>query len=248
MHDIGNTGTFFDRIDLEPSGKDALHLDLMAARNWMQIPNTYDQPRQDQRQRVLSFDIAPAYQHTIDSKTLVSINAFVRRDQATYYPSRNPLDDSPATLAQDRSLSNFGVHSDLAHIQGRNNWKAGLNATRTRLDEEFSLGITDPAYNSPYVSGGATGLQPNPAFLSSLLPYDLTRGGRLYQFRGKADINQLAVFGQDSVTLGELTLNFGLRFDRYNGLTDGNGVQPRGAFSYLFKPRRLPPHHGNAHE
>ena len=43
MHDIGNSGTFFDRIDFKPGGKDALHLDLLAARNWMQIPNTYDQ-------------------------------------------------------------------------------------------------------------------------------------------------------------------------------------------------------------
>jgi hypothetical protein len=44
------------------------------------------------------------------------------------------------------------------------------------------------------------------------------------------------VFGQDSITLGNLTLNFGVRFDRYNGLTNGDAVQPRGAFSYLFKP------------
>ena len=155
MHDIGNTGTLFDRVDFEPGGKDALHLDLMAARNWLQIPNTYDQPHQDQRQKVVSFNVAPGYQHTIDSKTLVSINAFVRRDQVNYYPSRDPLDDLPATLAQDRSLTNFGVHADLSHVQGRHNWKAGLNAMQTRLDEAFSLGITDPAYNAPYLSGRA---------------------------------------------------------------------------------------------
>ncbi len=243
MHDIGNTGTFFDRIDFEPGGKDALHLDLMAARNWMQIPNTYDQPRQDQRQKVVSFNVAPGYQHTIDSKTLVSVNAFVRRDQVNYYPSGDLLDDSPATLAQDRSLTNFGVHSDLSHVQGRHNWKAGVNAVQTRLDEKFSLGITDPAYNAPSLSDG----QPNPQFLSSLLPYDLTRGGRLYQFRGKANINQFAVFGQDTVTWGNLTLNFGVRFDRYNGLTDGNGVQPRAAFSYLFKPTKTVIRGGYSH-
>src|SRR5258708_32045491 len=88
MHDIGNTGTLFDRIDFEPGGKDAWHLNLMAARNWLRIPNTYDQPHQDQRQKVVSFNVAPGYQHTIDSKTLVSLNAFVRRDQVDYYPSR----------------------------------------------------------------------------------------------------------------------------------------------------------------
>jgi len=225
MHDIGNSGTFFERIDFKPGGRDALHLDLLAARNWMQIPNTYDQAGQDQREKVVSFNIAPGYQHVFDAKTLVNVNAYARRDRVRYYPSRDPLDDSPATLAQDRSLTNYGVHADLAHLQGRHHWKAGLNATQTRLNEAFSLGITDAAYNSPS----------NTAFLSSLLPYDLTRGGHLYQFSGKANINQVAVFAEDSMTVGDVTLNLGLRFDHYNGLTDGNGIQPRASFSYLFK-------------
>jgi len=243
MHDIGNTGTLFDRVDFEPDGKHALHLDLMAARNWLQIPNTYDQPHQDQRQKVVSFNVAPGYQHTIDSKTLLSINAFVRRDQVNYYASRNPLDDSPATLAQHRSLTNFGAHADLSHVQGRHTWKAGLNAMQTRLDEAFSLGITDPTYNAPYLRDG----QLNPKFLTSLLPYDLTRGGQSFQFRGKAGVNQFSAFLQDAITLGDLTLNLGVRFDRYEGLTSGNGLQPRGAFSYLFKPTKTVIRGGYSH-
>src|SRR5260370_38769062 len=39
MHDIGHTATFFARIELDPSGKHPLHLDLIAAPIWMQIPN-----------------------------------------------------------------------------------------------------------------------------------------------------------------------------------------------------------------
>ena len=84
----------------------------------MQVPNTYDQARQDQKQKVVSFNIAPGYQHTLDARTLVTVNAFFRRDRVHYYPSRNPLDDSPATLAQDRSLTNFGVHADLSRVAG----------------------------------------------------------------------------------------------------------------------------------
>ena len=243
MHDFGNMGTLFDRMDFERGPKDAWHLDLLAARNWLQIPNTYDQPRQDQKQKVVSFNIAPGYQHTIDSRTLVSISVFARRDQVNYSPSRDPLDDSPATLAQDRSLTNFGVHADLSQARGWHNWKIGLNAVETRLDEAFSLGITDPAYNAPYLSDGL----PNPRFLSSLMPYDLTRGGQLYQFRGKANIKQAAGFLQDSITLGDLTLNIGLRFDYYDGLTEGDGLEPRWAFSYLFKPTRTVIRGGYSH-
>jgi hypothetical protein len=51
IHAAGNNGTIFDRIDYQPGSKDAFHLNLFAARNWFQVPNTYDQPAQDQRQR-----------------------------------------------------------------------------------------------------------------------------------------------------------------------------------------------------
>src|SRR5205085_2855909 len=81
MHDIGNTGTMFDRVDFQPNGRQAFHLNLTAARNWLQVPNTYDQAHQDQRQKVLSFNIAPGYQQTIDSQTLFTVSAFFRRDQ-----------------------------------------------------------------------------------------------------------------------------------------------------------------------
>ena len=250
IHDIGNSGVFFNRLDFQPGGRNALHLNLMMARNWMQVPNTYDQPLQDQRQKVLSFNIAPGYQHTVDAHTLVSVNAYYRRDRVNYYPSRDPLHDSPATLQQDRSLSHSGIHTDVSRVQGRHNWKAGLNVARTTLDEQFSLGITDATYNAPCLSGGypvplskptdpvqcsGFGLQVNPDFLSGLARYDLTRGGKSYEFRGQATINQLAMFGQDSITLGNLTLNVGLRLDRYRGLTDGSGAQPRAAFSYMIK-------------
>ncbi len=257
MHDAGNTGTLFDRVDFQPSGRDSLHLDTMLARNWMQVPNTYDQPLQDQRQKVVSFNFAPGYQRTIDARTLFSATAFIRRDQVNYYPSRDPLNDSPATLAQDRSLTNLGVHMDLAHVQGRHDWKVGLNVAQTQLNEAFTLGVTDPGYNSPCLAPlptvtdpsqcSASGSTANPGFLSSLLPYDLSRGGQPYQFRGKATINQVALFGQDSITLGNLTLILGLRFDRYRGLTSGDGVQPRGAFSYLFKPTRTVIRGGYSH-
>jgi hypothetical protein len=250
VHDKGNTGTVFERVDFQPGGRDTLHLNWMAARNWLQVPNTYDQPRQDQRQKVVGFNIAPGYQHTLDAHRLFSVNAFFRRDEVDYYGSRDPLDDSPATLAQARALANMGVRADLSGAQGRHNWKAGLNASRTRLNEEFRLGITNAGYNAPCLPANdsvswvslrdpsecaAAGFSPNTNFLRGLLPYDLTRGGSFYEFRGGATIRQWAFFGQDSITLGALTVNMGLRWETYRGLTDGNGWQPRGAFSYLIR-------------
>ena len=39
FHDIGNNETIFDHFDFLPNGRDSLHLNLFAARNWIQIPN-----------------------------------------------------------------------------------------------------------------------------------------------------------------------------------------------------------------
>jgi hypothetical protein len=231
IHDVGNTGTFFDRIDFLPTAKDSFHLSVLGARNWLQIPNTYDQPRQDQRQKVVSYNIAPGYQRTISASALLTVNAFYRRDEVDYYPSRDVFDDRPATLEQHRSLENYGIHSDLSRVTGRHKLKAGVNATQTKLNEAFLLGITDPSYKVPCQdqSGNAACAAP---------PYDLTRGGVPYRFRGKATIAQVAWFGQDSITFGNLTLNIGIRYDYYNGLTRGGGPEPRAAFSYLFKPTK----------
>jgi hypothetical protein len=245
MHDAGNTATIFDRFDFQRGAKDAVHLNVMAARNWMQVPNTYDQARQDQRHKVISFNVAPGLEHSFDARTLATVNAFFRRDRVRYFPSRNPFDDSPATVAQDRSLSNLGIHASVSGAQGRHGWKAGLTATRTRLEEAFSLGITDPAYNAPCTGEAlamndpsqctAAGFQPNPDFVQALAAFDLSRGGRMYEFHGSAAIRQLALFGQHSMTLGDVTVTIGIRFDRYRGLTSGDAVQPRGAFSYLLR-------------
>jgi len=252
IHAIGNNGTIFDRFDYQPTGNDSFHLNLFGARNWFQVPNTYDQPDQDQRQRVLTYNIAPGYQHTFNAHTLFSVNAFLRRDRVNYYPSADPFADTPATLSQDRRLTNFGVKSDVSYSAGKHNLKIGTQLMQTRLAESFGLGITDPTFNAVCVGANGdpaglpnitdpnrcagVGLTPNPDLNPGLIPYDLTRGGRLFQFNGKANINEFAVYVQDSVTIGNLILSGGLRIDRYDGLTSATGVQPRVGFSYHVKP------------
>jgi len=79
------------------------------------------------------------------------------------------------------------------------------------------------------------GLTANPNLAPGLVPYDLTRGGSLFRFRATGNINQAAVYVQDSVTLGHWSLNGGLRVDRYDGLSSANGFEPRIGASYQIK-------------
>ncbi len=250
LHDHGNSESLFDRLDWQPNSADSLHLNLSAARSWFQTPNTFDSQAagQDQRSQIRSFNIAPGWTHLINPSTLLTLNPFIRFDRSQYFPSANLLSDLPATLSQSRYLTNVGFRSDIAYAHGIHNAKIGGSYWHTLLRESFNIAITDPAYNAVCLDSAgrpvtapqpvsedqcvASGDRPNPAFIPNLLPYDLTRGGQLYAFHGVADIKEAALYAQDSINLGRLTLNPGLRYDSYDGLSRGHQLQPRFGLAY----------------
>ena len=257
FHDIGNNGSIFDRFDWQPGPQDIVHLDLFAARNWFQVPNSYDQLTQDQKQRVMSWSIAPGYQHTFNAHTLLTVNAFVRHDQLNYYAEPGSFDDTPVTASQNRVLMNYGVKTDLAISHGHHDIKIGIQIQQTRLLENFQFAVTNADYNPvcldgagnplrlPGVTdpddcaGASMGAVPNPNLLPGIVPYDLTRGGSPFNFHGTHNVNQYAFYIQDTITLGHFTVDAGLRDDQYNGLTSSNGVQPRLGLSYLLPTKTV---------
>ena len=248
LHNQGNSASVFDRFDYNPTSKDTLHLNLFFARNRFQIANTYDQQNlgQDQSQRVKSVNIAPGYVHVFNSSTVLTVNPYYRNDQINYFPSANPFQDQTTTISQSRRLANAGVRGDVSYVKGINNIKVGGQIQRTFLNESFRFGLTDPGVNplcfdangtpvTGTVCGENTTLNEN--YLPGLLQYDLTRGGRLFAFNGRADIKQEAAYAQDSINFGKgLTLSLGVRYDNYRGLSKGHSIQPRLGVSYLFKP------------
>jgi hypothetical protein len=229
LHDIGNSETVFDRIDYQPRTADSLHLDLFAARSWYQIPNTFDQQAvgQDQRQKIVSFNIAPGWTHLFNQQTLLTANAYLRRDRVNYYPSADPFSDLPATLQQSRQLTNTGFRADLSYVKGRHNLKTGVDVKFTPLRESFLFGITDPT-NSVFQDA-------NGNFIPTLAPFDLTSGGTPFTFHGTTTIKQQAAYVQDTINLGRATFTVGVRGDNYDGLSQAAAIEPRAGFSYLVK-------------
>ena len=256
LHANGNAGNFIERLDWKATGKTSLQMNNSLSRSWFQTPNTFDQEAlgQNQRQTVVSFNIAPQVLHTFNNNAFDETNLWFRQDKIRYRPSENMFSDSPAYLQQARRLTNAGLRSELTYNKGRHNAIAGVEFKHTFLAEEFATGLTDPAYNSPCLTADGTpssdtqlsnpsqcsgaDLKPNPAFLPGLAGIDLTRGGSIYGFRGSTDIKQLALFGQDFVKLGNLTMDIGLRFDKYNGLARNHGLQPRTGLIYSAPPLR----------
>ncbi|MGA3136716.1 MAG: TonB-dependent receptor [Terracidiphilus sp.] len=212
----------------------------------------------DQRSKIGTINISPTYTRIIGNYSVFNLGAFVRRDAYNYYPSGNPLADlgpsnlQTSSISQYRTLTNSAVHSDFSHVKGINNIKIGAQYGQTFLNENDSLGVVDPTYNSPCLGidgnplpgysnqyqcpalGGASG--PNPSYLPVLAPYDLTRGGSYYNYTGHTDVKELALFIEDQVKAGNWLFNLGLREDVYSGLIDANQTEPRVGIAYNIKP------------
>jgi hypothetical protein len=113
-------------------------------------------------------------------------------------------------------------------------------------DQQQYVAAPAPGITNPSQCAGAfqanTAANPNapgsalyPDFNSTLLPYDLTRGGVLYDFNGHTDVKELGLYVRDNITKGNWSLNLGLRGDLYNGLSVARQAEPRVGVAYNIK-------------
>jgi hypothetical protein len=263
IHNKGNEENLFDRVDFNVSGADSIHTNFQYTRSWFQTPNTLDNlnvgvtdpvtgqplPAADQRALIKTFNVAPVWTRLISTTTLFTLGAFVRHDQFNYYPSGNVFADgtglipsgSSATLNQDRRLTNAGLRTDVSYVKGINNVKAGVTFQHTFLTENFNFGITDPNFLPSQTDANGNPCfntvtnQPIDAPCTQLFPFDLTRGGSLFPFRGHSDVKELALYLQDTITEGRWAFNLGVRGDVYRGIVHDWQPQPRVGVAYNVK-------------
>jgi Carboxypeptidase regulatory-like domain len=257
IHAKGNEENVFDRVDYQLSKADSIQLNLGFTRSWFQNPNSFDNVLHrgqtdpagnplsptDQRSQIRTFNIAPSWTRLLNNNAVFTLGGFVRHDQYNYYPSPNLFDDlSPIqqeSVAQDRKLTNSGLRTSLSYVKGAHNIKVGATYQQTFLNENDNLGIVDKGFIP-----SLTDVNGNPCFVSgvaldspcsNLVPFDLTRGGGLFSFRGHTDVKQLALYMQDQITKGDWSFSVGLRGDFYNGLTTHKEAEPRLGLAYNIK-------------
>jgi hypothetical protein len=276
FHDKGNEQNVFDRVDYAFTPADSVHLDFNYSRSWFQTPNSYDNlgvvnvvsggatstpffaalGDTDQHSKIGTINFSPTYTRIVNDNAVLNVGAFVRRDNYHYYPSENPLADlGPPTLqtssiAQERTLTNAAVHSDISYAKGIHTFKAGAQYGQTFLNEDDSLGVVEATYDAPCMDmngnplagfSGPTACNGvdslvNPNYNAILAPYDLTRGGSYYLYTGHTDVKELGLYAEDQIKAHNWLFNLGLREDLYNGLTRANQTQPRVGIAYNIKP------------
>ena len=274
MHDKGNEENVFDRVDYQFTSADSIHFNFGYTRSWFQNPNTYDQQfhtcsagficnsagqatnpltgallgQTDQRSKIGTFNIAPSWTHILNSAAVLTVGAFVRKDQFNYYPSADPFADfsqdlQAQTIAQDRRLTNAGLRGDISYVKGIHNIKAGFTFQHTFLTENDTLGTVDPGFLALFNQPGAPGTtcldsagNPTGPPCTILAPSDLTRGGTPLFFHGHTDVKEGALYVQDSITKGSWAFNVGIRGDFYRGFSKDAQAQPRVGIAYKIKP------------
>ncbi|PYR38946.1 MAG: hypothetical protein DMF90_01580 [Acidobacteria bacterium] len=132
-------------------------------------------------------------------------------------------------------------------VTGHHHVKVGGTISATKLDEHFTVGFTDPSFNSPCLDASGDPsrdtalrtvsqcqgvLSVNPGFNPDLLAFDLTRAGSPFVYSQAKTIKQQAAYLQDDIKAGNVTLKVGVRLDHYDGLTTATLVQPRAGVSY----------------
>jgi hypothetical protein len=263
MHAKGNEENLFDRADFKVSDKNAIQVNLGFTRSWFQTPNTWDQQLQectilsagcnggpyapgsvvlnpitglplgptDQRSQIRTFNVAPTITRLMSTNTVLTFGAWVRHDQYNYYPSNDPFSDlgplQDETVSQLRFLTNMGARVGYTHVKGIHNLDIGVTFQNTFLTENDDFGIVNPGLLPGCTSAACV----------TLVPYDLTMGGRLYGYRGHADVREEAFYVQDNIRKGPWSFNLGVRGDEYNGLDAvGRQLEPRLGIAYNLKP------------
>ena len=224
LHNGGNSARGFLRLDYQASDKDIFRVNFLIGQAQFQLANLRSQHANgmNQRQELADVSTAANWVRTVDATSTYEMNYSVRRSNSKLLPS---LGDTPVTAQQNRRLTTISLNHRYATVRGRHNLRAGLDLQRTPLSERFQFGITDREFNNPQSED----------FITTLLPYDLSRSGRLFRFDEKGTGGFYSGHIQDSIKLGDFHVSLGMRYDVYRFQVDQTLWQPRLGVSYHLK-------------
>lgn len=175
------------------------------------VPNELVQEAAGQRQdRTAEESLGQvSHQQIFSANTIAQLRFMGRDTAASLWSNANSI---PIAPEQERGFREFYSAASLVHTAGRHEIKTGLEAIWGRVRERTGYRIT------AYEIGGV-----------EVIDDDLPDR---FSFSARRNSNEQSAFLQDRIRFGRLTVNAGLRWDRYSFVVNENVWSPRLAAAY----------------
>jgi hypothetical protein len=206
-----NTGTLGDfsvHYERNLTPKDRVSLSVRHELSRYDIPNELLQQAAGQRQTADNFETMGivSYQHTFSSHAVADFRGMVRDNANDFNSNAN---STPVEVFQHNWFREGYFKGDITINHGRHEIKAGVESDNIFLNENFGYIITDPTQFDD-------GTPLTFSFVAS-----------------RPDLEQ-AAFVQDSIRLGNWTIDAGVRWDHYQLLLNRQAVGPRLSIARYF--------------
>ena len=197
----GTTSELAVHLEQELTAADRVGAIVRYGRAGFVVPNELIQEEAGQRQDRSTRETSGqfSYQRVFTSAAIADVRAMTR-DLTAVLTSNDR--STPILAYQDRGLRETYVKATVATVLGRHEWKMGGDVVFGSLSETFSYRITEADRFAP-------------GTLASL------------DFDGRDDDREQALFIQDQMRLGPVTVSAGLRWDHYRLLVTDHAVSPR---------------------
>ena len=223
IHNTGRGVRSFGRVDVRASDRDDLILVVTGDGVNFELPmeerDERLRPNFKNLQRARSQSAVLSWNHVRSSNLVIQSAAYQRWSTVRQLPES--VDQYGAQTDAERALHTFGVKSDLTRVAGRHALKGGVDLVLLRPREELSY------LNQPWIT--FTHLpEINESHVHFRGP-DLGAGvPRPVVFSGSETGGQASMYVQDKVQLtSSLTVDLGVRFDRYGLVISESQVSPR---------------------
>ena len=230
LHNTGRGLRSFGRLDLRASDRN--HLNLVVTGDGVNFEIPMDErderlrPTFQNLQRARSQSAILSWNHVRSSDVVIQTAGYQRWSTVRQLPET--IDRYGAQTDAQRTLHTVGVKSDLTRVAGRHALKGGVDLVLLRPREELNylsqpwIDFTHlPEVNESHVHFRG----PN---LGAGIP-------RPVIFSGEETGGQASVFVQDKMQLtSNLTVDAGVRFDRYSLAISESHVSPRVNTAYRF--------------
>lgn len=229
FHNFGRSARGFLRLDWQRDPYNLFKATLLLGGTNFQVPNREEQHRvgQSQRQQLRDNTEMVSWQHIFGPHWLASVSGYHRYSSSHLTSNEKAV---PVLAFQSRGVRTGGTVGAVSYAVEKHKVKFGYQVTGSTISERFTFAVTDPEAFPPLLD--ETGRR---------LPNPILRQTPAAPFRFRGDDTQwfFALYAQDHFSVTKwLTLDIGLRWDRYSLLLTENKVSPRVGLAFLVPQSR----------